>query len=127
MAMQELRPCSWVLVVDDDPEIREATTNLLESAGYKTCQASNGREALDLLARMPHPCLILLDMLMPVMNGAEFCEKLAAQHTLATLPVVIVAGIHGFQPRGARGLLRKPVSADLLLRVVAEFCGTPPA
>jgi CheY-like chemotaxis protein len=70
------------------------------------------------------PCLVLLDMMMPQMNGADMLRALDEAHRLATLPVVVLSG-DAPGPGRARQLLRKPVSMDSLLRVVEEYCGKP--
>ncbi len=112
-----------VLVVDDDRDVRDSVVQLLRDAGYHVEQAADGREALMLLDSMrPEPCLVLLDMMMPVMNGEEVLAALAESGRLAALPVVICSG-HADRAHGVRRLLRKPVSADVLLRLVEEFCG----
>ena len=118
-------PSPCILLVDDDRDVRETVAECLEAAGYKTVQADNGRGALDMLAQVK-PCLILLDMIMPVMSGSEFCEKIAADPKLTTLPIVLVAGGQGYLCKPARRLIRKPISMDTLLGVVQEFCGPPP-
>ena len=113
-----------VLVVDDDADLREAVAELLEHHGYRVLQAVDGREALDLLRDCRgDPCLVLLDMLMPGMNGAEVLAVLRQGQRLGALPVVVCsASAATSETHGARRLLRKPVSEDLLLDVVAEFC-----
>ena len=70
MATQEHR----VLVIDDDWAIRETVGEVLHDAGYQVVCASNGREALDYLRQGPVPCMILLDLMMPVMDGHQFRE-----------------------------------------------------
>ena len=113
-----------ILLVDDDADLRGLFAEYLSDAGYETAQASNGQEALDVLAcAVELPDLILLDMLMPVMGGAEFCDRLSKDARLTTLPVVVVAGVQGYQCRGARAFICKPISIDLLLEVVKENCG----
>jgi two-component system, OmpR family, response regulator CpxR len=113
-----------VLVVDDDPDIRETLRFVLEDAGYSVYLAANGKEALDLLASMDHPPgLILLDLMMPIMSGDEMLRALRAVHALAAIPVTIVTASGAPMPREATGILKKPVDLDALLRVVAKNCG----
>jgi two-component system, OmpR family, response regulator CpxR len=113
-----------VLVVDDDPDIRETLRFVLEDAGYPVYLAGNGKEALDLLASIEHPPgLILLDLMMPIMSGDEMLRALKAVHALAAIPVTIVTASGAPMPREATGLLKKPVDLDALLRVVAKNCG----
>jgi two-component system, OmpR family, response regulator CpxR len=114
-----------VLVVDDDPDIRETLRFVLEDAGYPVYLAENGREALDLLASAKRPPgLILLDLMMPIMSGDEMLRALKSVHALAAIPVTIVTASGAPMPREATGLLKKPVDLDALLRVVAKNCGT---
>jgi CheY-like chemotaxis protein len=113
-----------VLVVDDDPDIRETLRFILEDAGYRVYLAENGKEALALLAGAePPPGLILLDLMMPIMNGDEMLRALKAVHALATIPVTIVTASGTPIPREASGMLKKPVDLDALMHVVAKNCG----
>lgn len=114
-----------MLVVDDDDDLRETVAEILEDAGYCVLCAADGREALARLDELNgEPCLVLLDMMMPGMNGAELLEALRAAQRLAALPVVAFSANVQRAP-GTRRLLRKPVSIAALLGVVAEFCGAP--
>src|SRR6185436_84364 len=81
-----------VMIVDDDEEIRQSLSELFEDRGHTTIQAQNGQEALDLLHHIAEPpCVILLDMLMPVMNGFEFLTKWASDARVQNIPVVAVS------------------------------------
>lgn len=113
-----------VLVVEDNDEIRELVVQELRAEGYKVCEAENGQVALDVLARLEHePCLVLLDWMMPVMDGRKFLNALGGVHRLASLPVVVVSAAVVDHPSGARRVIEKPLSIDLLLGTVKEFCG----
>jgi signal transduction histidine kinase/DNA-binding response OmpR family regulator len=79
-----------VLIVDDDPEVREIVRTTLESSGLKTFQAVNGRVALDWLANHPTPSLILLDLMMPEMDGFEFLDRINDHGKLADVPIVVL-------------------------------------
>jgi two-component system, OmpR family, response regulator CpxR len=117
----ETRP---VLVVDDDPDIRETLRFVLEDAGYPVYLAENGKEALELLAATePRPGLILLDLMMPIMSGDEVLRALKAVHALATIPVTVVTASGAPKPKEASGMLKKPLDLDALLRVVKNNCG----
>ncbi|WP_224368672.1 response regulator [Hyalangium versicolor] len=112
-----------LLVVDDDADLREAITDVLRDAGYEVIVASNGRNALDVLARSnPLPGLVLLDMMMPVLDGAGFLAEVRNHPEWADVPVVVFsASAHpNLQEDGARGWVRKPVDLDALLEVVAQ-------
>lgn len=112
-----------ILLVEDDPDIRELVGELLVTEGYDVVQAANGQEALDYLLDHAAPSLILLDLMMPVLSGAELIEILQQTSSLARIPVVVVSAMadHGAVV-GVGRFLRKPISSDLLLQVVAEHC-----
>src|SRR4051812_7004066 len=100
-----------ILVVEDDPDIRDAIRSVLEDEGYKVNTAVNGRDGLDALSKMPPPCLILLDMMMPVMSGYEFLAHLRRQEHLAPIPVIVVSAwpTDKETTKATQGFVRKPV------------------
>jgi two-component system phosphate regulon sensor histidine kinase PhoR len=109
-----------ILVVDDDEEVRELMGFALRNHGYTVTEAENGRVALDLLSSPANlPDVVLLDMAMPVMSGTELLEILASRGITPALPVIVVSA-HAAHARGARRVLRKPVSIDVLVEVVRE-------
>jgi CheY-like chemotaxis protein len=112
-----------ILVVEDDEDIRDSLREALESDGYQVVTAEDGKEGLQALDEMPRPCLILLDLMMPVMNGWQFLEKMKEDTTLATIPVVAVtaAGDRGNTAQ-ADMLIKKPVNLDHLLEVIKRYC-----
>ena len=114
-----------ILVVEDDAAIRTALQLALEIEGYSVRTAGNGQEALQLLARIDTPCLILLDLMMPVMNGWEFARALRKDMVLAPIPVALVTAYseEAAQFEGAQALIKKPVDLELLYHVVRKFCG----
>jgi signal transduction histidine kinase/CheY-like chemotaxis protein len=83
-------PQARVLIVDDDPEVRDIVRTTLESSGLKTFQAANGRAAIEWLERHPPPSLILLDLLMPEMDGLEFINRIQDQGKLVDVPIVVL-------------------------------------
>lgn len=107
-----------VLVVDDDPDIREGIADVLEVSGYTVSMAENGRAALALLRGGPLPALILLDLMMPVMDGWEMLAALRAEPRLAGVPVVILTAMDQSKVPVAAGYLRKPFDLDDLVSVV---------
>jgi two-component system, chemotaxis family, chemotaxis protein CheY len=116
-----------VLVVDDDRDALDAITAILEDAGYDARRAANGREALGQLDGDGGRCdLILLDLLMPVMNGWDFRRKQREIPALAGIPVLLMsAGAHMATVSGelnAAGYLTKPVEMSDLLAVVQQHC-----
>jgi CheY-like chemotaxis protein len=113
-----------VLVVDDDPDIRETLRFVLEEAGYPVYSAENGQDALQVLAASePLPGLILLDLMMPIMSGDEMLRALRAVRALAQIPVTIVTASGAPMPPLATGMLKKPVDLDALMRIVQRSCG----
>lgn len=118
-----------ILVVDDDPDILESTSLVLGAEGWRTLAAPDGEAALNLLRHGPRPCLILLDMMMPRMNGWDFRAAQAADLSIGDIPVVIVTG--DSRPRekaeqlGAHGWLAKPVELDELTATVRSHCHAP--
>jgi two-component system chemotaxis response regulator CheY len=120
--------CRSVLLVEDDEDIRESLNEALAWEGYHVVAASNGREALDRLRNMPRPFIILLDLMMPVMNGWDFADALQADEMLATIPVVVVSAFSDeadIKKIRSTGVISKPVDLDLLLRLVKRHCGCP--
>jgi CheY-like chemotaxis protein len=79
-----------VLVVDDDDDIRDTLRLALEVQGYEVLTASDGREALELLRSRPRPGLILLDLMMPVLDGWEFVKELDRDPQMADIPIVVI-------------------------------------
>jgi CheY-like chemotaxis protein len=113
--------CLAVLVVEDDADIREAVTTTLEGEGFQVFAAENGARALELLQGMPHPSLILADLMMPVMDGWQLISALSEDDRLATLPVVLVSATPEGGPEGFRRV-KKPIDLDDLIKIVSELC-----
>jgi len=121
------RPPGPVLLVDDDPSLLQAVKLGLESHGYQVVTAHDGREGLDLL-RHRHPCLVLLDLEMPGMNGWQFREEQRADPSIASVPVVVVSS-RTDADRQARAMhvaggLQKPVDLEELTATVRAQCAT---
>ncbi|MDQ2980067.1 MAG: response regulator [Acidobacteriota bacterium] len=114
-----------LLLVEDDRELRESLAELLKDSGFDVHGVENGREALDYLEGFPPPCLVLLDLMMPVMNGWEFREAQAKNEKLAGIPVVILTadGRADLKARalGVTDYLRKPIDVERLLGMVQRF------
>jgi two-component system, chemotaxis family, chemotaxis protein CheY len=116
-----------ILVVDDDPAIRELLVQVFSDEGYATATARNGKEArtyLEVTAALP--CLILLDMMMPVMNGAQFWRVLKANTAWTVIPVIILsAGIYLQHAGGALpivAMMSKPIDIARLLILAGPYC-----
>jgi two-component system, chemotaxis family, chemotaxis protein CheY len=111
-----------VLVVEDNDDIRQAIGELLEDEGYETALAEDGRHALELLSRVPRPCLLLIDLVMPRMDGWQLVDMLSHDDRLATIPVVLMSAASKTALPHHR-TLKKPIDLDLLLQIVREHCG----
>ena len=118
-----MNKCGGVLVVEDDTDIRETVQQILESEGYLVHTATNGKEAIEALKLIAEPCLILLDLMMPVMNGWEFLKERQKNNMLSSLPVVVVSAVD-YQAKSltADQVVRKPPDIDLLLKLVSQYC-----
>ena len=118
-----------VLIVDDDADMQDALSESLEIEGHDATCVSNGREALDYLKTGAPVCVILLDLMMPVMNGWEFRKEQLENAALAGIPVVVVTADGNADEKARRlaanGFLRKPLIAEDLLSTVEKFCGRP--
>jgi len=112
-----------ILVVEDSPGIREALKGLLEAEGYQVELAANGREALDILERIPRPCLILLDLMMPDMDGWAFTAMREKDLRLAPIPLVVVSGAPNIEaPSGPGRVIKKPIDLNILKELVRDYC-----
>jgi CheY-like chemotaxis protein len=113
-----------ILVIEDDDDVREVVRETLEDEGYWVAVASNGQEALELLSHESEPCLILLDLMMPVATGWQFRAKQLQDPFLARFPVVVMTATDTLEEAAihADGLLKKPVRLNTLLECVARFC-----
>ena len=128
-----------ILIVEDDPDIRESLVEFLEDHGYRVVAAHHGRDALDhLLQASEPPSLIVLDLMMPVMDGAEFRAEQLRHPALAQIPVVLISAYRDVAARAAAldrlPFLHKPFDLARLLDIVrARFqpapgtAGTPAA
>jgi CheY-like chemotaxis protein len=116
------RAAPIILVVDDEPDIREVIAEALVLSGYRVRTARNGKIALG-QARLNRPNLIVLDLMMPVMNGWEFLEAQQEDPDLAGIPVVVVTAALDAQVEGAAMILRKPFDLNMLLSTVARLAG----
>jgi len=120
-----------VLVIEDDPDIRESVVSLIqtEAPWVQVTSAGDGMEALELIEDAGAPCLALLDIMMPVMNGLEFLDALRERGLATDMHVVLVSGYvqlaKHVQYPGVTGLLPKPFRAADLLAVVRRHCPDP--
>jgi CheY-like chemotaxis protein len=117
--------CGGILVVDDDPDIRESLREVLEDEGYSVSCVGNGREALDYLktAASPRPCVILLDLMMPVMDGWQFRREQKQDPAIADIPLVVITAT-GKRPVliDAAELVMKPLDLNRLFEAIERYC-----
>jgi CheY-like chemotaxis protein len=111
-----------ILLVEDEDELRESMCDLLEGGGYSVVAVCDGQEALEALPRVENLCVVLLDLLMPRMNGWEFFEKMRARPELAGVPVVVHSSAPSRAPEGVARVLKKPLQPERLLSIVREYC-----
>jgi CheY-like chemotaxis protein len=110
---------SAVLVVDDDPDIRETLREVIEAEGHAVVCAANGRAALEALGSGLRPSLIVLDLMMPAMSGWELLSAIRAERALADIPVAVISAAGSrTPPPGATCFLRKPIDLDTLIELV---------
>ncbi len=116
-----------VLVVEDEPLIAMALEAELADAGYGVVTAANGRQGLERLAEAPRPDLVLTDMMMPIMGGAEMLAAMAANPDLRGIPVIVLSSLPEAAVRaranGAAAILRKPYTAEEVLGAIARVLG----
>jgi CheY-like chemotaxis protein len=108
-----------ILVVDDDAAIRDALQVALEDAGYEVVAAIDGREALARLS--PRPALLLIDLMMPELDGWELIGELQRTAPLADIPICVLSAIATHAPPEVQAVLRKPVDLDQLLATVERL------
>ena len=125
MMARAVRHCP-VLIVEDDEDLREMMAQLLTLEGFQAATVANGREALEYLHDTDKPDVILLDLMMPVMDGWEFRRQQQADPAIAPVPVIVLSALD--QNRAATldatAFLKKPLDFDRLLSLVRAYCRT---
>lgn len=125
MSLASEHSCT-VLIVEDDPDSLEATAEVLASEGCTPAGVINGLEAITYLETHPVPNLILLDLMLPVMDGAEFLKAMRLRPGLASIPVVLLSGERALSQKaaelGVADYLQKPVDVESLLSTVKRHC-----
>jgi CheY-like chemotaxis protein len=122
--------CRNILIAEDNDLIRETLEETLRSEGYTVFSAKNGKEALELLRVLSSPTLVLLDLMMPVMNGWEFLDAQKQDAVLAAHQIVTISAVSATEsledstPLDTAGSLQKPINLIPLLNKVSEFCGS---
>ena len=122
-------PDKQVMIVDDEFGIRDALTMLLEDEGYAVSSASNGQEALQQLREdpaRPLPCVILLDLMMPIMDGWQFKAVQEQDPRLSPIPVIVISADGSVRQKAAAlhasEYLQKPIELEKLLDIVGRCC-----
>ena len=115
-----------VMIVDDDEDLRESLDVLLTRRGFLVVSASNGQDALESIDPDDPPGLILLDLMMPVMNGWQLRARLLEDVRLAEIPIVLLSGVADLTfeaaPLRTVAALVKPVDLERLYELVAKYC-----
>jgi CheY-like chemotaxis protein len=114
-----------VLLVDDELDIREAVSEVLSYEGHQVLTAADGAEALR-VCRQSHPDVILLDLMMPGMNGWEFRSTQRREPGIADIPVVVVSALGRVGSIDAQAFLPKPFGLQDLLNMIHRFGGSRP-
>jgi two-component system chemotaxis response regulator CheY len=122
-----MKSAHWVLVVEDDETIRDTMVEFLEESGYSTKGVTNGREALEMLTgSAPRPCLIVLDLMMPIMDGRAFRDEQLQNPFLADIPVVVISAHRDVTDQATEldvtAHLKKPLKLTELLELVQRHC-----
>ncbi|HEX9049952.1 MAG TPA: response regulator [Anaeromyxobacter sp.] len=114
-----------VLVVDDERDIREAVAEVLKDEGFDVIDARDGAEALAQL-RAHHPAVILLDLMMPGMNGWEFCAARDRDPDISGIPVIVISALGRVSGIDAAAFLQKPFELDALVATVRQYAAAGP-
>ena len=120
--MTHLNPNHTVLIVEDEEDLRELMRDALQLRGYSVVTAEEGTDALRKIDDIGPPCVILLDLLMPGMNGWDFFAKVRERPELSDVPVIIHSSAATRAPAGATRVLQKPLAFERLVSIVAEYC-----
>lgn len=112
-----------ILIVDDEEPVRDFLAQLLTDAGHRTLQAVNGAEALEVVEK-ERPDLVVSDIMMPVLNGAELCRRLKARADTPVIPVILMssAGARAADGAGADAFIVKPFDLDHMEALVGRWC-----
>jgi CheY-like chemotaxis protein len=117
-----VRMSHTVFVIEDEEELREMMREALELNGYEVVTAAEGQQALDRISGIQNLCLVILDLVMPGMNGWDFFAEMRQRKELGAVPVIIYTSSPARAPRGATRVLQKPMTFERLLSTVREYC-----
>jgi CheY-like chemotaxis protein len=110
-----------ILIVDDEPDIRDTLKDLFEDEGFLVELAGNGSEALDALSQRGPHALVVLDLVMPQMDGCQLLAAMKADPQLASIPIILSTSYPGRAPTGVL-IVRKPVDANVLINTAKGLC-----
>jgi CheY-like chemotaxis protein len=110
-----------VLIVDDEADIRDTLEEFFADEGFRVATAADGQQALATLSEHDLPCVVILDLIMPVLDGKEVFRRMQADPRLARLPVIVSTSDPSRAPSGVL-IMRKPVNLDRLLEAVRARC-----
>ncbi len=115
-----------ILIVDDHADVRDGMRYMLEAEGYVVQTAGNGLDALALLFAGSRPCVIVMDMTMPVMNGFEFREEQLKHPDIAQIPFIAYSAVIDVQTHArhlhAAAYLEKPIAFEHVLSIIRQYC-----
>lgn len=114
-----------ILLIDDEPDLRETIAELLAEEGYSVTQAENGKAALEILKSGDTPKIIVLDYMMPVMDGKTFCENIAKDQKLKTIPIILLTAanipLENATTMNVAVKLEKPIDIGKFLKAVKSY------
>ena len=111
-----------MLLVEDEPDLREMLRDLFELNGFEVKAAAEGTEALALLQGVEHLCLVVLDLVMPGMNGWDFLQAMRASPALQQTPVIVATSLPSRAPGDVSAVMRKPVDTSKLIALAHKYC-----
>jgi CheY-like chemotaxis protein len=118
--------CDVVMIIEDDRDIRDSLVEVLEDQDYRPIGVANGKEAIDRLLGGARPCVILLDLMMPVMDGREFRARLLGEPQLGDIPIVVLTANAdpslATQGMAVAGCLTKPIQLTELFELIDRLC-----
>ncbi len=117
--------CKSILIIEDDEAIRTSLDDILSTEGYKVFGAANGKIALEMIEKIPRPSLLLLDLMMPVMNGYDFADAIKNLSYKDDFPIVVMSASRDgeqFAKQYGYSFLKKPLDVDILLKLMEDKC-----
>ncbi|MBP9679824.1 MAG: response regulator [Bacteriovorax sp.] len=113
----------YLLIIEDNKDIQNVLKTALEIEGYLIFTANNGKEGLEQLSKMPIPCMVLLDLMMPIMNGWEFADEISRDIIYSSIPIVVVSAFNDKNFNTEKNnYIQKPIDLDALLKTISKHC-----